>query len=327
VDGLVTVEVAETLEARRALAGRMLAGLIILEAVLVVVAALLVWPTLQWSLRPITRLRAQMDVQPVGGGHFIPLKSDAVPVELVGLVKGFNALLQRLDEAVDGIRRFTSDASHQMRTPLAVLRTHLAVLRKHVRPEGRASLHDVEEATERLQHLLTRLVTLARAEEAPADSDRSGRSDLREITARVVADLEDEAQDAQVQVSVTASGDCIAATDPILTAEILSNLLDNAIRYNVRGGHAEVILLQTDAEVRMIVEDDGPGIPTRHLEQVFQRFFRLSRDEQRAGSGLGLSIVAALARTIGAAIEIGPTAPGPGLSVVVTLPVHRPADA
>ncbi len=323
VDGLVTVEVAETLEARRVLAGRMLAGLIILEGVLVVMAALLVWPALQWSLRPITRLRAEMDVQPVGGGHFIPIKTDAAPVELVGLVKGFNALLQRLDEAVDGIRRFTSDASHQMRTPLAVLRTHVAVLRKHVKPEGRESLRDVEKATERLQHLLTRLVTLARAEEAQADPQRAGRSDLREITARVVADLDEEAQEAQVQVTVSAEGDCISATDPILTAEILANLLDNAIRYNAPGGRAEVILRQHQGRAEMIVEDDGPGIPGEYLEQVFHRFFRLSRDEQRAGSGLGLSIVAAMAKTIGATITMTPRVDRSGLTVAVMLPIWK----
>jgi two-component system sensor histidine kinase TctE len=229
-------------------------------------------------------------------------------------VGGFNALLQRLDEAVDGIRRFTSDASHQMRTPLAVLRTHIAVLRKHVKPQGLQSLRDVEQATERLQHLLTRLVTLARADEW---AKAAGVSDLREITARVVANLENEAQEAGVEVSVLASGACIAPTDPILTSEILANLLDNAIRYNRRGGTALVRLRQDGVRIEMCVEDDGPGIPREHLEEVFQRFFRLSRDQQRPGSGLGLSIVRALARTLGAEVRIGEGSEGKGLAVAV----------
>ena len=314
ISGLVVVEVAETLEARRALARNMLAGLIFLEGMLVVIAGLLVWPALRWSLKPITRLRTEMDVQPIDGGHFTPLNSEAVPIELVGLVGGFNALLKRLDEAVDGIRRFTSDASHQMRTPLAVLRTHIAVLRKHVKPTGVQSLRDVEQATERLQHLLTRLVTLARADEG---TKAEGVSDLRQIAARVVADMEDEAREAGVSISVSASGPCIAPTDPILTSEILANLLDNAIRYNRRGGAALVRLQQDGERIEICVEDDGPGIPREYFEEVFQRFFRLSRDQQRPGSGLGLSIVRALARTLGAEVHIGEGREGKGLAVAV----------
>jgi two-component system sensor histidine kinase TctE len=208
-----------------------------------------------------------------------------------------------------------------MRTPLAVLRTHIAVLRKHVGRHGLESLRDVEQATERLQHLLTRLVTLARADEAVGSGMLAGPSDLREITARVVADLEDEAQEAMVRVSVSATGPCIAASDPILTAEILTNLLDNAIRYNGSGGNALVSLRQYGDQIEMRVEDDGPGIPPEDLEQVFERFFRLSRDQQRPGSGLGLSIVRALANTLGAEVKIGQGREGKGLSVAVMLDV------
>jgi two-component system, OmpR family, sensor histidine kinase TctE len=327
IKGLVVVEVAETLEARHTLAAGMLMGLTLLEGLLVMIAGLLVWPTLKWSLKPITRLKAEMDIQPLGGARFTPLKTDALPGELVGLVVGFNALLQRLDEAVEGIRSFTSDASHQMRTPLAVLRTHIAVLRKHVRPQGLASLRDVEAAAERLQHLLTRLVTLARTDEVGGNPGSAGPSDLLGITAQVVAALEEHAQDADVRVSVSATGECVAACDAILTAEILTNLLDNAIRYNSVGGRAKVILCQADDSILMCVEDDGPGIPDENLEQVFQRFFRLPRDQQRAGSGLGLSIVRALAKTIDADVTIGKGLGGRGLRVAVRLPAAHGAPA
>lgn len=318
INGVVLVQVAETLDARRELARNMLAGLALLEALLVGVAAALVWPALQWSLKPVTRLRLEMDVQPVTGGHFAPLNTDAVPAELLGLVGGFNALLLRLDDAVGGIRRFTSDASHQMRTPLAVLRTHMAVLRRYVKPEGLDSLRDVELATERLQHLLTRLVTLARADEAVGSDHLNGPSDLREIAARIVADLERDALEAQVHVEVDASGACITATDPILTSEMLANLLDNAIRYNRPGGSVLITLREADGRVSATVEDDGPGIPVENREQVFQRFFRLSRDQQRPGSGLGLPIVRALARTLNADVVMDHGRAGQGLSISVS---------
>jgi two-component system sensor histidine kinase TctE len=320
IPGIVVVEVAETLDARNALARNMLIGLAALEALLVGIAGLLVWPALKWSLRPVTRLRKEMELQPVGDGHFIPLDIETVPAELQGLVTAFNALLQRLDDAVEGIRRFTSDASHQMRTPLAILRTHIAVLKRHTKPEGLEPLRDVEAATERLQHLLIRLVTLARADETAGSEQLKGPSDLRAIAAKAVADLEEEAVEYGVYVHVEASGACITATDPILTAEVLTNLLDNAIRYNRPGGAVTVVLNQTSDAALMSVEDDGPGIPSENREQVFQRFFRLSRDQKRPGSGLGLPIVRTLARTLKADLKMESGAGGGGLKVTLSFP-------
>lgn len=319
IPGVIVVQVAETLDSRQALWRRMMLSLAGLEAVLVAVAAILVWPALRWSLRPVTHLRRSMDER---AADFHPLPMEGVPQELGGLVTGFNSLLDRLSHSVEGMRRFTSDASHQMRTPLTILRTHLAIVKKHGSDSeaGRASLADIEHATSRLQGLLTGLLTLARAEEIPpgqAAAPHDVRSTVKEIRER----FEPIAKAADVALAVELPRRALRTrADSVLLSEILANLVDNAIRYNRAGGHVW-IRGRVDGDVATIeVADDGPGIPAQERELVFKRFYRLSRDQQQQGSGLGLSIVEVLARQIGGRIAIDAAQEGSGLKVVLAVP-------
>ena len=187
----VVVEVAQTVGERESLTLVMLAALYLLEATFVVIAGLLVWPALGWSLRPVNRLRAELDARPADHANFAPLDLRLAPTELAGLVGGFNHLLKRLESAVAGMRQFTADASHQMRTPLAILKTHIAVLGRHMAPghPGASSLADVEGAVTRLEALLTRLITLAHAEEAVGGGINRSRIDLRTVITQVAGDL------------------------------------------------------------------------------------------------------------------------------------------
>lgn len=320
IDGPIVVQVAETLDARRELSQRMLAGLAILEALLVSVAGLLVWPTVKWSLRPLTRLREEMDARSQARADFKPLPLSGVPVELSALVEGFNGLLSRLEASVEGMRRFTADASHQMRTPLAILKTHLALVRKHGgdSDKGRASLDDIDLATDRLQSLLTGLITLARTEDvAPADADQI--VDLAEVARQVATEFAPIASRSRVHIELDAPETGLpTSADPVLLTELLSNLIDNAIRYNHRGGRVIVRVTARDGTAALQVDDDGAGIPEADRAAVFQRFYRLARDQQRAGSGLGLSIVQAIATRLGASLTLGPGIEGRGLSVVIS---------
>jgi two-component system sensor histidine kinase TctE len=319
IPGVIVVEVAETLEARHELARRMLVGLAVLEAAFIGVAALLVWPAVRWSLGPVTRLRQQMDARPADHADFAELPLTDVPVELAGLVIGFNALLRRLESSVEGMRRFTADASHQMRTPLAILRTHLAVLRKHPPPSeaGRNSVSDIAHATDRLQSLLTGLVTLARATDT-AQAAVDPALDLVALARAVATDYAPAAAKSHVNVQLDAPDDPVPAiADPLLAKEMLANLVDNAIRYNKRNGHVVVRVRPTDDGPAIEVEDDGPGVPPADRDRIFQRFYRLPRDQYQVGSGLGLPIVQAIAHRIGARVMIDGGAGDRGLLVRV----------
>jgi two-component system, OmpR family, sensor histidine kinase TctE len=174
IDGLVTVQVAETMSARDRVFRQMLLSLALLEAVLIAVSAILIPVAVRWGLAPLRQLQEAMDRQ--RAPDFTPLPTARAPVELRELVGAFNSLLGRLDAAVQGMRRFTADASHQMRTPLSILRTHVSVLRKAMAgsDDAEASLEDIEQATSRLQNLLVQLLALARADSAaPMDEARA----------------------------------------------------------------------------------------------------------------------------------------------------------
>ena len=321
IPGTIVVQVAETLEARQDLSRRMLAGLAALEAALVGVAALLVWPAVRWSLRPVTRLKDQIDARPAERADFTPLPVEGVPSELAGLVVGFNALLNRLEGSVEGMRRFTADASHQMRTPLTILRTHLAVLKKHLPTSeaGRASVADISHATERLQSLLTGLVTLARTEEI-ATGNQALELDLVDLARQVASEYAPIAAKARVGIQLDAGEHpVLVRADPLLLTELLANLIDNAIRYNQRNGSVTVSVRQDGVFDLLEVEDDGPGVPEADREAIFQRFYRLQRDHNRTGSGLGLSIVRAIATRLDGELRISTGNGGKGLKVSLGL--------
>jgi two-component system sensor histidine kinase TctE len=320
----IFVEVAETLDARSELASRMLVGLALLEAVLVGVAALLVWPAVRWGLRPVTRLRRQIDERPAARADFTPLPVAGVPSELAGLVVGFNDLLRRLEVSVEGMRRFTADASHQMRTPLAILRTHLTLLRKHGTDSeiGKASLDDIQHATDRLQSLLTGLVALARSEEAVGQTHEE--IDLGAVAGQVVQEHQAIAKAARVTLHLSANLDEVhAPADPLLLAEIIGNLVDNGIRYNRPGGRVDVIVENAPAPT-VAVSDDGPGIPPDQRARVLERFYRLPRDQRLTGSGLGLPIVEALTKRLSASLMLEAGEHGRGLRASVRFPGQRP---
>lgn len=318
VDNIVVVQVAETLEARRALSRTMLIQLVILEVALIALASFLIPIGVRWGMAPLTHLRRGMDARTAS--DFTPLPLAEVPRELRDLVTAFNSLLSRLDSAVEGMRRFTADASHQMRTPLSILRTHIGVLKTQIEERARSeSIADIEAATDRLQRLLIQLLTLARAEGAEPSGLALSDIDVS-ATARSVA--EEHAPQAlrvgvEVHLAVEGRAPFVARGDRVLLTELLGNLVDNAVRYNGHNGNVIVRVVGEDEQVIVEVEDDGPGIPDDERDKVFTRFYRLNRDQSRPGSGLGLSIVHVLAQILDARIELLNGENGRGLRVRV----------
>jgi two-component system sensor histidine kinase TctE len=329
VENLVVVQVAETLDTRRTLASTMLLQLIALEVALIALASLLIPIGVRWGLAPLTRMRRGMDARKAS--DFTPLPLVDVPRELRDLVTAFNSLLARLDNAVEGVRRFTADASHQMRTPLSILRTHIAVLKQAPQGAGEArqSIADIEAAADRLQRLLIQLIALARAEGAEPSGIALEETDIGAAARGVAENYAIQALRAGVDLHFVCdeSKAFLARTDDVLVTELLSNLVDNAVRYNHSGGAVSVHVLAVDNGVSIEVEDDGPGIPEEDRERVFTRFYRLHRDQERTGSGLGLSIVQVLAQILGVGITLGGGANGKGLNVRLHFPGARAVDA
>jgi signal transduction histidine kinase len=225
---------------------------------------------------------------------------------------------ERLQQAMS---RFTADASHQMRTPLTILRTHISVLGGLIPSNNAAysSLKDIQEAADRLQRLLIQLLKLARADGAQSLDRESATIDLREVIQEIAAKHVPQALEAGMDLHFEARQRPFPTqANPITINEIFANLIDNAIRYNEAGGSVVVRLFEHKGKHVVDVEDDGPGIPDAEREKVFTRFYRLNRDQSRVGSGLGLAIVRSLAATLNAEIRMSAGANNRGLRVRVS---------
>ncbi len=255
-----------------------------------------------------------------------PVEVTGNPDELDSMARALENLrlsereARRLQQAMS---HFTANASHQMRTPLSILRVHIAVLSKNIPPDTEAlqSLRDIEDAVERLQNLLIQLLVLARADGAETTVGGGDMVDLRQVIRETVGQHLHQAVKANVDIHFEEPPTpCVTTSNMTLIAEILKNLIDNAIVYNSSGGSVVVRLEHEDNQSRIEVEDDGPGIPKAELSNVFLRFYRLKRDSGRPGSGLGLAIVQALAATLKADIQTGPGQGGRGLCVRIALP-------
>ena len=304
----VIVQVAETLDNRKALTSRLIGALLIGELALVGVAILLLRPALGWSLRPLARLRHAVESRGSGARpDFSPLDAGPLPSELRPLANAFDRLLGQLDGATSGVRRFTADASHQMRTPLSVLKVQVALARR-----GSAqALDEIADAVVRLERLVTQLLGLARAEEAGVSAPLES-VDLKEVSAAVIGRLIDQAIDAGVELNLEADEreTYMVPGYRTLVFEILANLIDNGIRYNARGGHVSILLSRSAGETTLAVHDDGPGIAPALHPVIFDRFFRAVGADGPEGSGLGLAIVRSAASRMGASAHIANDGPG-----------------
>ena len=325
--GLVLVAVAETVQARRAVEREMLIGLAILEAGLIGLIACLGWYAVDRGLRPLGELKQEIDARGIQGGpNLSPLDLSRVPQEALAPALAVNSLLQRLDLAIELVRRFTADASHQMRTPLAILRTHLDLVRRlgSETPAGQSALNEVDNAINRLERLLGQLVTLARADEQNIAQPVAENVDLNEIAFNVLSERAPQAFARDIDVQFDRfDGRAMIAGNSVLIGELLANLIDNAIRYNRAGGMVLVRTIVDATTARVEVEDTGPGIPEAHLARVFERFYRIPMTNGPEGSGLGLAIVKALSDRLGAEIVLLPGPEGRGLRVSVSFPLAR----
>ena len=305
LDAPVIVQVAETTKNRTALVHRMMISLMAGEVFLLAVIATLIVLAVDWGLRPLVTLRQVVEARvarPELNFTSLPLKG--IPREGLSFVSAFNTLLKHVEGSFDTLRRFTSDASHQLRAPLAVVRTHVELLsrRTDTSDEFRSSLSDISQAVRDLQRLIIQLISLAKAER-PSDTRATEHFDLVECAAAASRASATSALDKGMEVAFECEQTMLTVRgNGMFAGEMIANLLDNCIRYGADGGH--IIIRIPGSSGRLEIEDNGPGIPPAQRERVFERFYRLPQTSNSEGSGLGLSIVQALGRRIGALVSL-----------------------
>jgi two-component system OmpR family sensor kinase len=243
------------------------------------------------------------------------------------LVGVLNTMLGRLNRAFEAQRRFTADASHELRGPLTALRgeVELALRRERDPEEYRRVLASSLEEVERLSRLAEDLLTLARSD-AGVMEPRLQPTDVLERTERVRGRLAQKAAAKNVTLTVDARGAAEAMVDPGLLDQLLWNLMDNAVKFTPAGGRVEVTIEGPDPReddgLTIRVADTGPGLPPDQLDRIFERFFRVdearTHDDEPGGTGLGLSIVRAIVDIHGGRAEARNRAEG-GAEFIVTL--------
>ena len=322
--GNQVLQVAQPMHARRALAASMALRTIVPLLAMLPALGLLIWLIIAQGLKPLQRVAAAVARR--SPTALEPLPERELPSEVQPLVLALNALLARLHEALSAQRTFIADAAHELRTPLTAvhLQAQLAE-RAATDTERRAALADLKSGLERATRLSEQLLTLAREEPGVAEQPVAP-IDLHALARDVIRELAPLASAKSIDLGLIEPsepwGRPVVSGDAAALSTLVSNLIDNAVRYSPARGRVDVSAARDADRVVLTVRDTGPGIPPDERSRVFDRFYRGAHAESGSerGSGLGLAIVKRIAERHGAQIVLGEGIDGAGLGVTVRFP-------
>jgi len=305
--GIALIQVGETLDARRGLTTKILLDTVLWQAGLVLAATLLIWFAVRLVLRPLMELKTAVETRSVA--DLSDLDPALVHKEVRPLVEAMNASTSRIGGLISSQRRFIADASHQLRTPLAVLRTQTELAQREIGRHGATPalatmLDSIARTTDGAVHLANRLLTLARIEHSKGTLAEPVA--LRALVQQVALELAPNAVRKDIDLSLEGEREIHVAGQELLLHELIANLVDNALRYTPAGGNVVLRVRQEGGSAVLEVEDGGPGIPAAERERVFAPFYRAAAALQinPGGAGLGLAIVADIAALHGATLAL-----------------------
>lgn len=299
---VIVVQVAETRNEREALVSRIIRGVLLPQFALIPLVAILSYLGLTRGLQPLRRLRERIAGR--RPGDLSPLAAEQAPEEVRPLLLSLNEMMRRLEVNLEAQQRFIADAAHQLRTPLTGLKMQADLAADELDPVRlQESMRLIAQSTDRAAHLTKQLLTLARTESSHDKLHRVEPCDLRALARAVTIEWAERAMAKEIDLAFEC-GEWPHMTEgvPLLLRELLSNLIDNAIKYTPRGGRVTVRLRATEFLV-LEVEDTGAGIPEAERSKVFERFYRVLGNAE-SGSGLGLPIVQEIADRHRASVEL-----------------------
>jgi two-component system sensor histidine kinase QseC len=291
------VEVAQSLSIRDELARNVASHLAFPVILVLPLLGGLIYLVVGRALRPLDALAGKMASRTAA--NLTPVERTGLPRELLPLATALNSLLERLNHALDSERRFTADAAHELRTPLAAIQIQAQVALASHNEVGRThAIELVLAGTRRATRLVEQILRLARLDPL-AGLPSAQPIELAELVRQVVEDLHLDA----ARVSVEVMENVTVAGDPDLLRVAVRNLLDNALRYSPAGGRITLGVRQENGAPRLWVEDNGPGVAEAELPRLTERFYRGSEVAQE-GNGLGLAIVARIAQLHSASLSL-----------------------
>ena len=329
--GIALIQVGETLDARRGLSRKILVDTLLRQAVMLLAVASLVWFAVRLVLRPLMRLKNEVETRDLA--DLSDVDPALVHKEVRPLVAAMNGTMARLQNLIASQRRFIADASHQLRTPLTVLKTQAELAlreceRQRKNETGDAgALRDIVQGiaatTDSAVHLANRLLALARIEHGAQGWEMTPVS-LRDIVHQVGLEMALQAVNRRIDLALEAEHDAMVHGQALLLHELVANLLDNALRYTPAGGSVTLRVAPHSATAGAVleVEDSGGGIPEAERERVFAPFYRAASalECNPGGAGLGLAIVRDIAALHRATLTLADASGGQGLSVRLAFP-------
>jgi two-component system sensor histidine kinase TctE len=315
--GVVLITVADVRPANEPAARFGFMSTLLWDFVQLDVTLVLVWVGIQLGLRPVRRLRD--DIAERSPLDLRPIVESSVPREIAPVVVTLNRLFTMLRTAVQSQQEFIADTAHQLRTPITGMQAQLDLLVAEPAAQPiRHRLSTLQEGIRQLAHSANQLLTLARADPAANLPAKNQSVDLNTIVGEVAAKFFDRALASNIDLGVDAAPASILA-DPSLLDDLVSNLVDNALKYTPGGGSVTLSAGTAQGKPYLAVEDSGPGIPEADRQRVRQRYYRVSNSPGH-GSGLGLAIVDKIARLYGASMTIESGAEGRGTKVMLRFP-------
>jgi heavy metal sensor kinase len=256
-------------------------------------------------------------IRPLGSGD-----------ELDTLIATFNRMMERLEQSFERVRQFSIDASHELRTPLTAVRGQLevALMTARTKEQYREAIESALQDVERLSQIVKSLLLLAQAESGQVPLTKE-RQDLTPIVAELVTQFLVAGEEKQIRIVPELADRCPGEVDRLQFERLIYNLLSNALKFTQPGGEIHVSLARVSDHIRLVISDNGPGIPAAHLPHIFERFYRVREQDNgdARGAGLGLSFVAWIVQAHGGKVEVS-SSEEHGTTFEVNLPAGGPEE-
>jgi len=310
-----TIQVAQSLRLRKNTIKETAYSLMASQLLFIPLLVLLIFYAIRKALFPVSIL--SKDIQYRNSADLNPFAEDNVPAEVKPLVRSLNLFMGKVSLMVDVLKRFTSDAAHELRTPITALKLQMQVLEQsRSKTERESAIQNLKTGINRSEQLVSQLLSLARLE-AENQSMLLQSLNMLELVKESFQELLPLAQEKSIDIGLTKADDCEIDGAQQEIKMLINNILDNAIRYTPNSGKIDVSLINQAGHVVLEIKDSGPGISENDLERVFERFYR-GENQHISGSGLGLAIVKDIATRHAAVIKLSNNNPGLSFKVFFT---------